>query len=140
MMNRLNAYRETKIKTASQGKLIVMLYDEAIRQIDFAVGVLDEKEKALDKVNSAIIKAQDVITELAVSLDFERGGDIAHNLFSLYMFFNQELLQGNIKKDVDPLRRVRNQLESLRVAWLEIQNKVSMNNHDSESGGINIAG
>ena len=40
-VNPYRAYRDTQIKTASQGKLIVMLYDEAIRQVDMAIHGLD---------------------------------------------------------------------------------------------------
>ncbi len=69
-INPLNAYKETTIRTASGGKLIVMLYDEALKQIDFAVEKLNQKSKQLDKVNIALLKAQDIITELMASLDF----------------------------------------------------------------------
>ena len=46
-MNPLNAYRETKIKTASQGRLIVMLYDEAIKQLDIAIGASGAEQQAV---------------------------------------------------------------------------------------------
>jgi flagellar protein FliS len=80
--NSVHAYRETRVKTASQGRIIVMLYDEALRQIDEAVGLLDTGTKQLDRVNNSVVKAQDIITELMVSLDMEQGGDIARNLFA----------------------------------------------------------
>ena len=64
-----------------------MLYEEAIRQIDLAKGALEEDTKQLDRVNNAIGKAQDIITELMVSLDFEKGGEVAEKLFNLYMYF-----------------------------------------------------
>ncbi|MFQ3619890.1 MAG: flagellar export chaperone FliS, partial [Spirochaetales bacterium] len=67
--NPLKAYKETNIRTASQGKLIVMLYEEAIRQIDIAIQELAQKSRKLDLVHNAIVKAQDIITELTVSLD-----------------------------------------------------------------------
>ncbi|MBN2508937.1 MAG: flagellar export chaperone FliS [Spirochaetales bacterium] len=140
MHNRVNAYRETEIKTAGQGKLIVMLYDEAIKQLGTAIHGLENETKELDKVNASIIRAQDMVTELSTSLDFERGGDIAHNLFSLYMYFNSRLLEGNIRKDVAPLKEIRSHLSSLREAWSQISKTVSMENHSPSVGGVNIAG
>jgi len=136
--NPLNAYRETKIKTASQGKLIVMLYDEAIKQLDMAVENLQKVPHKLDAVNNAILKAQDVITDLMVSIDFERGGEIAKGLFSLYSFFNHQLVQANLKKDEKMIVQIRNLLGELRGAWASIANQAS--DVRPVQGGVNIAG
>ena len=138
MQNKLNAYKETHIKTASQGKIIIMLYDEALRQLDTAIRLLKDDTREYDKVNSAILRAQDMVTELMVSLDFEKGGDIAHGLYGLYMFFNQHMMQANMKKDADMLSTVRTQLNELRGAWDQIVNKAQ--NGGQSSGGINVAG
>lgn len=140
-MNPLKAYKETQIKTASQGKLIVMLYDEAIRQIDVAVAGLRDSARRYDSVNAAITKAQELVTELLVSLDFERGGDIAQGLFSLYMYFNRQLLNANIAKDPTPMTDVRDQLSELRDAWMEIVDRNDGPDNDGGPGrGVNIAG
>ena len=138
-MNPYKAYRETQIKTASQGKLIVMLYDEAIRQVDAAIGGMGGDTLSLDTISNALIKAQDLVTELMVSLDFERGGDIARGLFSLYMYFNQQLVDANIKKEPEPLREIRRMLTELRSAWVQISG-TSPPRDDSPKPGVNIAG
>ncbi len=138
MQNKLNAYKETHIKTASQGKIIIMLYDEALRQLDTAIRLLKDDTREYDKVNTAILRAQDMVTELMVSLDFEKGGDIAQGLYSLYMFFNQHMMQANMKKDAEMLKVVRTQLNELRGAWDQIVNKAQ--NGGQSSGGINVAG
>ena len=118
--NPLNAYRETSIKTASSSKLVLMLYDEALKQMDLAASLLEEKSKQYDAVNRAIIKSHDLITELMVSLDFEKGGEIAENLFSLYMFFNQQLMDANVNKNPQPIKNVHKMVSELREAWGEI--------------------
>lgn len=136
--NKLNAYRETNIKTASQGKLIIMLYDEAIRQLDTAAELLKGESPQYDKVNNAVLRAQDMVTELMVSLDFDKGGEVAHNLFSLYMYFNRQMMQANLKKDAETLTSIRSQLNELREAWDQIINK--QGGSGESSGGVNIAG
>ena len=136
--NPLNAYRETKIRTASQGKLIVMLYDEAIRQLDIAVEGMESRSKQLDLVHNAIVKSQDVVTELMVSLDFERGGEIAKNLFSLYVFFSNHLSEGNLTKKVEPVRAVRRMMAELRNAWVEAARRTG--EVQTGSTGVNLAG
>lgn len=134
--NPLKAYRETNIRTASQGKLIVMLYDEAIRQLDIAIQELGNKTRQLDIVHNAIVKAQDIVTELMVSLDFEKGGEIAKSLLGLYLFFNRQLLEANVRKDPAMLQDVRKLLHELRDAWLQIAH-IQV---EEPKSGINIAG
>ncbi len=137
-INRLNAYKETHIKTASGGKLIILIYDEAVRQLDYAIEILESGTPRLDSVSNAIIKTQDLITELMVSLDFEKGGEIAGNLFSLYMFFNKQLMEANVKKDAGILKRIHTYVSDLRDAWHQVVTKTPVKG--KASGGINIAG
>jgi flagellar protein FliS len=134
----VQAYRQTSVKTATQGRVIVMLYEEAIRQIDLALDGIAAQDRRLDRINNAILKAQSIVTELMVSLDMENGGEIAQNLFRLYMFFNDRLMEGNVKKDAAPLKEVKNLMADLRDAWKQIENTVVAGR--SASGGVNIAG
>ena len=144
--NALSAYRETRIRTASQGQLIVMLYDEAVKQLDLALDVLAQEAGGkrdparIEKQNGAVVKAQEIVTELMASLDFDQGGEIAHNLFSLYNWFNRELLQANIARDAERIRAVRSMMDELRVAWHEVVAKTSAEAAGRPSGGVNIAG
>ena len=138
-INPLNAYRQTNIKTASQGKLIIMLYDEAIRQLNLAVEAIEQNSPKLDNINNAIIRAQEMITELMVSLDFEKGGEIAQTLFSLYMFFNRQLMEANLKKESEPVRQISGMLQELRGSWIQVVQK-EKGGMDSVQGGVNIAG
>jgi flagellar protein FliS len=142
--NALSAYRETRIKTASQGQLIIMLYDEAIKHLDRGLELLglntgEKKDPGkIEYISKSILKTQEIITELMVSLDFEQGGDIAKNLFSLYSWFNQELLEANVKQDIRRITIIRNMVNELRSAWNEIASKTSTEKRPP--AGINIAG
>jgi flagellar protein FliS len=143
--NAISSYRETRIKTASQGQLIIMLYDEAVKSLDRALELLvlntgGKKDPGnIEKISKSILKTQEIITELTVSLDFDQGGDIAKSLFSLYTWFNKELLEANISQDTRRITAVRNQLNELRSAWAEIAAKTPENAGKSVSG-VNIAG
>ncbi|MBN1696930.1 MAG: flagellar export chaperone FliS [Spirochaetales bacterium] len=138
--NPLKAYKETQIKSATPGQLIIMLYDGAIKNINIAIEGFEKKSKKLDMISNAIIKAQDIVSELMVALDFEKGGDIAKNLFSIYVFINRELLNANIRKDVTHLETVKKILTELRDAWSQIADKGMYSNNAMGTGGINIAG
>jgi flagellar protein FliS len=144
--NAISSYRETKVKTAGQGQLIIMLYDEAGKNLDRGLELLSlnaggkKNPGNIEKISKSIQKAQDIITELIVSLDFEQGGEIAKNLFSLYVWFNKELLEANISQDIDRIRAVRNQLNELRSAWAEIAAKAGSETAGRAVTGVNIAG
>jgi len=138
--NPLKAYKETQIRTATPGKLLIMLYDAAIKNINLAYENMVTGYKKNDLISNCIIKTQDIISELMVSLDFERGGEIAKNLFSLYMFMNRQLLDANIKKTPEPLLQVKKMLMELREAWVQIIDKKPAEVNTPKSSGINIAG
>jgi flagellar protein FliS len=141
-----STYKETKIKTASQGQLIIMLYDEAIKQLNLALEQLElnstlKKEPGrIEKIGKAVMKSEEIITELMVSLDFKNGGEISKNLFSLYTWFNRELLEANIAQDTDRVKSVRDMLSTLRNTWSEIAGKHAAEPVTREAVGLNIAG
>lgn len=142
--SQLNAYRETRIRTAGQGQMIVMLYDEVIKQLDEAVSLLDQGTRQLDKVHNAIVKSQECITELTVGLDLDRGGQIAQTLFDLYRFFHRELTDANMQKDPSRLRTVRRMMNELRSAWVQIvtthRQAADEEGRPASGGGVNFAG
>ena len=144
--NALSVYQDVRIKTASQGQLIIMLYDEIIKNINNGIELLElnangkKDPSRIEKINKSILKAQEVITELMVSLDFEEGGEIAKNLFSLYTWFNQELIEGNIKQDAERLISVRNMITDLRSACNEIIDRTASDNLGKIVGGVSIEG
>jgi len=145
-VNAISTYRETKVKTASQGQLIIMLYDACVKNLDQALELLklnagEHKNPAnIEKISRAILKTQELITELTVSLDFEQGGEIAGNLFSLYTWFSKELVEANITQDGSRVQTVRNLLDDLKSAWVEISLKSSADTAGKAITGLDIAG
>ncbi len=136
---RIHHYRETQIKTASKGKLVVMLYDGIIRNLDIAIEAIPEKR--FDMANSSILKAQDIISELIMALNME-AGDFSKKLLNIYTFLNTKLIDANMRKDLIPLKFVRKMVSELRDAWKQITKK-SLNPDIEEmkkGGGIDIAG
>jgi len=132
------AYKETKVKTASQGQIIVMLYDAAIRNMDSAMETLDSGAKHYDQVNAAVTKARDIITELICALDVENGGAFAERMFALYMLFNQQLLEANMAKDATSIKVVRGMMADLRDAWAQIAGHTNVEGRAVT--GVNLAG
>ena len=110
-----NSYKNTEISTANQKKLIIMLYDGAMRFLQIAENNMEPR--TYDVANENILKAQDIITELILALDMKRGKEIAANLFHIYAFFKKRLIEGNIAKDAKIVKEVSKMLKELRDAW-----------------------
>lgn len=119
--NAYSAYKDINVKTASQGRLIVLLYEEAVKQLTFASSLFDTSGdipvKNIENFGKAIMKAQEIITELQVSLNMEKGGEIAKNLMALYIFFNKELTDANIKKDKSKIDSTLKMMKDLCESW-----------------------
>ena len=137
-----SAYKSNEISTASQGTLIVMLYDGAIRFIQIAIDNM--QPSSFDIVNTNLIKAQDIVTELMLSLDMDKGGEIASNLSAIYLYLKRRLLEGNIQKSVEILEEVKKFMGELREAWDEVakstQGQKPVNSIRAEGSSFSIEG
>lgn len=114
-MNAISTYQETAVCTQNRGRLVVMLYDGAIRFLKQAVTDLERED--FESKGSNIAKAIDIINELNTVLDLEQGGQIAQNLRSLYNFMHQHLANANVKKDIKMIQEVVTLLEELKQGW-----------------------
>ena len=115
------AYMQTNVGTADQGRLLLMLYDGALKFLQQA------REKMLEKDYAAkgilISKVIDIVNELSSSLNMERGGDLAVNLSNLYFLCTARLLEANLKMSVERLDSVSQILSGLRSAYAQIIDK-----------------
>jgi flagellar protein FliS len=117
-MNGIAAYQDSSITTQSKGRLIIMLYEGAIKFMKLAI---KEIEAGNDQAKSQYInKAQDIINELNVVLDMDAGGEIAANLRKLYCFMRRRLSEANIKRDPQIIREVIKLMEELNQSWKAI--------------------
>lgn len=133
--NPYDKYKQTEINTANQGTLIVMLYDGAIKFLNIALENL-ASTKTYDVVNTHILKTQDILTELMLSINLNEKNEIAQNLFNLYMYFKKRLLEANIQKNPDIIKEVIRLLKELREAW----DKISATEIRTEKSGLESKG
>ena len=119
--NYQNAYKKASVNTLDQTKLIIMLYDGAIKNASFAVEHM--KSGQIEKVHDCLIKTKNIVTELMATLNMDRGGDIAKNLQSLYSYMFSQLIEANMNKKTEPVVVVIDLLKELRAAWTQINSK-----------------
>ncbi|MCX7653504.1 MAG: flagellar export chaperone FliS [Fervidobacterium sp.] len=110
-------YTEQMVLTASPAKLIELLLDKAISVLEDAKRLIDEKNYT--EANDKIVRAQDIVMELNLALDLEKGGDIAKNLRALYNYMYRTLVEANIKKDKNMIDDVKTLLSDLLSTWRE---------------------
>ena len=128
-------YRHNEIATSSQGKLIIMMYEGAVKFVNLAIEGVDNKD--LSKKGIYINKAHDIINELSLALDMKKGGEIAQKLESLYQFILHQLTLANIKSDRKALESILNVLTPLLEAWTKLLTKSNNNNTNNTPQNIN---
>ena len=116
MKDAFQKYKNTSIQSASREKLLLMMYEGAIKFIKKSIVACETNEIADRGIN--IGRAYDIIMELNNTLDHEIGGEIASNLEQLYMFITDQLTQANAKGDAKPLYDSLKILETLHSGWV----------------------
>ena len=142
--NAYAAYQKTNVNTASQGRLVVLLYEGAVKHLKAALNLFDENEKIkpsnIEQFGIHLQKTQAIITELQVSLDMEKGGDIARNLMSLYVYFNEELMDATISHNKKKIEFVLTKIDDLAGAWRTIANSTANAPAAKVANTLNIVG
>ena len=111
-------YQQTSVETATPTRLVVMLFDGAIRFLQQAQPAMQARQ--LDVQSRQIGKAQAILAHLRGTLDFERGGEVAHALDTCYLSCYQCLNEANIYDRADRLQQAIDALRELREAWTEV--------------------
>lgn len=118
MANPARAYLATQVETTTQGELLIMLYEAAIKFLKRAKIEIGNKDYA--KKGIYISKAMAIIHELSESLNKEKGGDITPRLAQLYMFCTSQLIKANIRMDTKMIDDVIKILDGIRSAYAQI--------------------
>lgn len=108
-------YQQNSIMTATPEELTLMLYNGCIKGIRLAKIGLEDKD--YEKANLYMCKAQAIIRELRATLDMKY--DISKNLYELYTYFLDRLIEANVKKESSILDEVEQFVSDLRDTWAE---------------------
>ena len=115
--NPYQQYKKNAVETATPEKLLLMLFDAAIKFL--IQGQLAIEQKNFESANRSLLRVQDIFSELITSLDMEKGAELAENLKKLYGFYRNEVIQANMTKDVGRLGPVLEFLHLYRSVWAE---------------------
>lgn len=108
-------YKNQSINTATPEELTLKLYEGCIKFINLAMMAIEEKN--IEMANTNIIKAQNIITELNITLNMDY--EICKNLRLLYDYLKDRLIEANLKKDMVILGEVKEFVVEFRDTWKE---------------------
>ena len=112
----VNAYRQSRVETASPGELVLMLYDQALKDMRDAASFIEQKD--IVKSSERLLHAQAIVDELRGSLDFS-AGEIASKFRAMYDFVYGKLVEANVKKAAPPIFDAEKVVVELRAGWEE---------------------
>lgn len=129
-------YQQNQVQTLSQEKLVLMLYEGAIK---FTVQGKEACEKKdIEKTNYYLGRTQAILAELMANLNRDVG-QVAENLFALYEYMYRRLVEANVKKDIVPMEEVAGMLRELRDTWVKVMKKAETGGYTTQKG-INMQG
>lgn len=110
-----DVYFRKQIETASPERIVLMLFDGLNRNLEQSLEAI--RKQQIESAHRRLIQAQNILSELAGSLNMEKGGDVARNLLSLYSYMIDQLVAANLQKSSEPVERVIRLLLPIREAW-----------------------
>jgi flagellar protein FliS len=131
-----NAYKRVDVETASQGKLVVMLFNGAIQRAEEAKRQLAKGRT--EGVHNNLLRAQDIVAELRSALDMKVV--VAKQLDRVYEYFQHLLIKANIRKDSTPLDEVIAHLTTMRNTWQEAFTKAGDERSTDQVDPLNTHG
>lgn len=116
--NARDTYQAVQITTTDRGRLLLMMYEGAIKFLKQARLGLEENDIA--KFCKYLGKGQAIVAELINTLDFEKGGQIAHDLERIYDFMMFYLSEANLYRDSERVARVIDLLDTVYSGFKEV--------------------
>lgn len=113
-----NLYMNNEVMTASGKKLVIMLYEGAVKFLKRSLMAMDKKD--IEGTGKNLVKAQAILVELMSTLDFQEGGSVAESLHALYDYMYRQLIQANVSKSTENISEVIGYLQELQETWEKI--------------------
>ena len=116
-----NSEKKAVIESEDSHSMVLLLFDELIKSIRIFCENIDPKTANADIRSEKMSKSLTIIYALQSSLDFEKGGEIAENLFRLYEYARQQIINDSKTGEAVGTLIAIASLEDIREAWVEIR-------------------
>lgn len=112
------AVKQQAAQYATPHQLILLLFNGAIESLSVASGAIDQKD--IELRGKHISRAVTIVNGLRDTLDLDKGGEVADNLFSLYSYMAREIFNAGYHNDKETLDNVAQMLKDIRGSWEQI--------------------
>lgn len=115
---KLNQYQQVNTQSAQYAdphRLIQMLMEGFITRTAEAKAAMERGD--VDAKNTAVKKALGILHGLLDSLDFDKGGELANNLASMYFYQEKTLLLGHSRNEPEKLEEVMRLMREVKAGW-----------------------
>lgn len=109
-------YKQNSVNTASPGELTLMLYNGCLKFIKQGKLAIDQGN--IEKRHESLVKAQNIIQELMVTLNLDV--EVSKNMLQMYDYIYRRLIDANTKNSIEILDEVEGFVTEFRDAWKEI--------------------
>ena len=109
-------YNGDAVTTASPNRLVVMLYDRLLKDLNSASTAIGGAN--IEAAHRALLHAQEIVAELSGSLDLSLWPEGAQ-LKALYDYLTERLVRANMTKDAAFVAECLEVVEPLRDAFAE---------------------
>lgn len=120
----------TGVATADNVQLIQMLYDGLAESLATARGHIENGN--IEDKSKALARAGRIVVGLQGALDFERGGELAHNLNDLYGYLTRRILHVNAYNDLEALAEVSGLVRDISSAWQALPGLLGQSNRTAQ--------
>jgi len=119
MTNVSKAYREADVRGATAVRLVVLLYEQIVRDLTQAAQAVEQNDIELRTrcINHAIL----VVGYLQSPLDFGKGGKVAKDLDQFYNVLRQSLMQVQFFPSKIGMSQLITDTLAVREAWTEVE-------------------
>jgi len=112
-INPYQTYQQNSVLTASPQELTLMLYNGSLKFMKMAERAMAEKK--FEEKNTNIIKAQNIVQELRITLDLDI--EMSAALAQMYEYMYTRLMDANMKNDITALEEVETLMADMRNTW-----------------------
>jgi flagellar secretion chaperone FliS len=130
--NPYQQYQNNSVNTASPGELTLMLYNGCLKFINLAKKAIEDKN--IEGKNINIQKAQNIVSELMVTLNMDV--EVSKNMLSLYDYLNRRLMEANVQSDVSILNEVEEFVVDFRDTWKQVIQANRQQQHAGQGGQV----
>ena len=135
-----DSYKRSQVETADQLSLILMSYDRAILLLSKARE--ETSENKYEEKHHSLTKACNIVYELLLSLDIDKGGEIADSLSRLYSFVIREIIDADTNKNTKALDNAKGILSELRTSWegIKVDPNIKIPDANTPEANMDLSG